>query len=59
MPKWGLTMKQGKITKWFKEEGDSVQEGEELFEVETEKITNKVEATASSSPQEQRCRWGA
>jgi len=47
MPKWGLTMKQGKITKWFKEEGDSVQEGEELFEVETEKITNKVEAAAS------------
>jgi pyruvate dehydrogenase E2 component (dihydrolipoamide acetyltransferase) len=47
MPKWGLTMKQGKITKWFKEEGDSVQQGEEIFEVETEKITNKVEAAAS------------
>ncbi len=44
MPKWGMTMKEGKITKWFKEEGDSVQKGEELFEVETEKITNKVEA---------------
>jgi len=40
-------MKQGKITKWFKEEGDSVQQGEELFEVETEKITNKVEAAHS------------
>lgn len=47
MPKWGLTMKQGKITKWFKEEGDSVQQGEDLFEVETEKITNKVEAAAT------------
>lgn len=47
MPKWGLTMKQGKITKWFKEEGDSVKQGEELFEVETEKITNKVDAAAS------------
>lgn len=47
MPKWGLTMKQGKITKWFKNEGDPVQQGEELFEVETEKITNKVEAAAS------------
>jgi pyruvate dehydrogenase E2 component (dihydrolipoamide acetyltransferase) len=47
MPKWGLTMKQGKITKWFKKEGDLVQQGEELFEVETEKITNKVEAAAS------------
>lgn len=47
MPKWGMTMKQGKVTKWFREEGDSVQQGEELFEVETEKITNKVEAAAS------------
>jgi pyruvate dehydrogenase E2 component (dihydrolipoamide acetyltransferase) len=47
MPKWGLTMKQGKIAKWFKKEGDLVQQGEELFEVETEKITNKVEAAAS------------
>lgn len=47
MPKWGLTMKEGKITKWFKQEGDPVKKGEELFEVETEKITNKVEAVAS------------
>ena len=47
MPKWGLTMKQGKLSKWFKKEGDPVQKGEALFEVETEKITNKVEALAS------------
>ena len=47
MPKWGLTMKEGKVTKWFKNEGDPVQEGEELFEVETEKITNKVEAAGT------------
>jgi pyruvate dehydrogenase E2 component (dihydrolipoamide acetyltransferase) len=47
MPKWGLTMKQGKIVKWFKKEGDFVRKGEELFEVETEKITNKVEAPAT------------
>ena len=47
MPKWGLTMKQGKISKWFKKEGDPVQKGEALFEVETEKITNKVEALAN------------
>jgi pyruvate dehydrogenase E2 component (dihydrolipoamide acetyltransferase) len=40
-------MKEGKITKWFKKEGEPVQKGEELFEVETEKITNKVESTAS------------
>jgi len=46
MPKWGLTMKEGKITKWLKKEGDRVKKGEPLFEVETEKITNLVESTA-------------
>jgi len=44
MPKWGLTMKEGKISKWFKAEGDTIQKGEPFFEVETEKITNVVEA---------------
>jgi len=44
MPKWGLTMKEGKISKWYKNEGDSVQKGEDLYEVETEKITNTVES---------------
>ncbi len=47
MPKWGLTMKHGKVTRWFKKEGEPVTKGEELFEVETEKITNKVEAPGS------------
>jgi pyruvate dehydrogenase E2 component (dihydrolipoamide acetyltransferase) len=46
MPKWGLTMKTGKITKWFKNEGNPVRKGEAFFEVETEKITNTVESTA-------------
>jgi pyruvate dehydrogenase E2 component (dihydrolipoamide acetyltransferase) len=46
IPKWGLTMKTGKITKWFKNEGDPVRKGEAFFEVETEKITNTVESTA-------------
>jgi len=46
MPKWGMTMKEGLVTKWFKNEGDEVQKDEALFEVETEKITNEVESTA-------------
>ena len=46
MPKWGLTMKEGKVSRWLKAEGDTIQKGEPLFEVETEKITNVVEATA-------------
>ncbi|WP_028582603.1 dihydrolipoamide acetyltransferase family protein [Desulfogranum japonicum] len=46
MPKWGLTMKEGKLSKWLKNEGDTVQAGEPIFEVETDKITNVVEATS-------------
>ena len=46
MPKWVSTMKVGKITRWFKQEGDSVDQGEDLFEVETDKITKKVESPA-------------
>ncbi|MFW5489024.1 MAG: 2-oxo acid dehydrogenase subunit E2 [Desulfovibrio sp.] len=47
MPKWGLTMKEGKLTRWLKNEGDNVQAGEALFEVETDKITNAVESPAT------------
>ena len=46
MPKWDRTMKEGKITRWFKQEGDSVDKGEDLFEAETEKITKKVGSPA-------------
>ena len=46
MPKWGLTMKTGKVSRWFKAEGDTVKKGEKLFEVETDKITNSVESPA-------------
>ena len=47
MPRFGMTMKQGKLAKWFKQEGDTVQKGDSLFEVETEKITNTVQSVAS------------
>ncbi len=47
MPKWGHTMEEGTITRWLKKEGDRVEKGEELFEVETEKITNVVEAAGA------------
>ncbi len=46
MPKLGLTMKTGKVSKWFVAEGATVAQGDELFEVETDKITNKVESPA-------------
>ena len=46
MPKWGLSMKQGRVTEWLVEEGAEVHSGKELLEVETEKIDGAVEAPA-------------
>jgi pyruvate dehydrogenase E2 component (dihydrolipoamide acetyltransferase) len=46
MPKWDQTMKVGKVTRWFKQEGDSVEKGEDLFEVETGNITKIVASPA-------------
>ena len=47
MPKLGLTMTEGTIENWLKAEGDAVKEGEVLFSVSTDKLTNDVEAMAS------------
>jgi pyruvate dehydrogenase E2 component (dihydrolipoamide acetyltransferase) len=45
MPQLGETVAEGKITKWFKNEGDPVQAGDNLFEIETDKTTMEVPAT--------------
>lgn len=44
MPKWGLTMEKGTLTAWNKQVGDAIKSGEEVCDVETEKIANGVEA---------------
>lgn len=49
MPKLGLIMTEGTVTSWFKKEGDHVQEGELLFQVETQKITNDVVSPATGT----------
>ncbi|KPI48861.1 hypothetical protein KW94_16245 [Clostridioides difficile] len=45
MPKFGLSMEDGTIGTWLIEEGTIVNKGDELLEIETDKITNTVEAT--------------
>jgi len=47
MPKLGLTMTEGTIEKWFKQEGDRVEKGEPLVEIITEKINFQYESPAS------------
>jgi pyruvate dehydrogenase E2 component (dihydrolipoamide acetyltransferase) len=42
MPQLGETVAEGKITKWFKSAGDSVKPGENLFEIETDKVSMEV-----------------
>ncbi|WP_455364550.1 dihydrolipoamide acetyltransferase family protein [[Eubacterium] cellulosolvens] len=47
MPKLGLTMKEGVIVEWLKKEGESVEKGEPLFVIETEKVQTTIESSAS------------
>jgi len=44
MPKMGQTMEKGRIIRWLKREGEAVQRGEPLLEIETDKTTVEVEA---------------
>lgn len=44
MPKWGLSMKEGKLGAWLVEEGATISVGDEIMDVETDKIANAVEA---------------
>jgi pyruvate dehydrogenase E2 component (dihydrolipoamide acetyltransferase) len=47
MPKWGIEMTEGTINQWSIQEGQPVEKGEPLLEVETEKIVNTVESPAA------------
>lgn len=45
MPKWGLSMTSGKITEWLASEGDEIADGDELADIDTDKITGSLEAS--------------
>ena len=47
MPKLAPEMESGVLCAWLKEEGNTVAAGEPLFEIETNKVVNQVEATVS------------
>jgi len=47
LPMLGITVEKGTIVRWLKSEGDYVEKGEVLFEVETNKVTTEVESPAS------------
>ena len=44
VPKWGIEMVEGTITTWNKSQGDAVAKGDEVFEMESDKIVNVWEA---------------
>ena len=44
MPKWGIEMEEGKLTEWLIDEGSSFSKGDPLLVVETDKISNEIEA---------------
>lgn len=46
MPKWGIEMTEGTIANWRVGEGQPVERGAEILDVETDKIVNAVEAPA-------------
>src|ERR1700722_10371330 len=59
MPQLGETVAEGKITKWFKSVGDDVKPGENLFEIETDKVTMEVPSTVAGTLSEVRVTAGA
>jgi pyruvate dehydrogenase E2 component (dihydrolipoamide acetyltransferase) len=44
MPKWGLSMKEGKVTGWLVDEGTVIKPGDSILEIETDKIAGSFES---------------
>jgi pyruvate dehydrogenase E2 component (dihydrolipoamide acetyltransferase) len=59
MPQLGETVAEGKITKWFKSAGEKVKPGDNLFEIETDKVSMEVPSTTTGVLSEIRVPEGA
>ncbi len=49
LPRLGQGMDEGKVLQWLKAEGDTIEKGDELYEVETEKVNVEVESPAGGT----------
>ncbi|HEX4411901.1 MAG TPA: dihydrolipoamide acetyltransferase family protein [Xanthobacteraceae bacterium] len=58
MPQLGETVAEGKITKWFKAAGDAVKPGDNLFEIETDKVSMEVPSITTGTLSEIRVSAG-
>ena len=58
MPQLGETVAEGKITKWFKSAGEAVKPGDNLFEIETDKVSMEVPSTVAGTLSEIRVAEG-
>ena len=56
MPQLGETVTEGKITRWFKSVGEAVARGDNLCEIETDKVTVEVPAIADGVLTRDQCR---
>ncbi|HKR34988.1 MAG TPA: dihydrolipoamide acetyltransferase family protein [Steroidobacteraceae bacterium] len=52
MPQLGETVDEGKVLVWYKKVGDKVEPGENLFEIETEKVSMEVPSTVAGTLRE-------
>ncbi len=47
LPQWGMNMEDGLLVKWLVAEGDTIEAGQPLVEIETAKINSELEAPVS------------
>jgi pyruvate dehydrogenase E2 component (dihydrolipoamide acetyltransferase) len=59
MPNLGYDMEEGKVASWLKQIGDSVERGEPIAEIETDKTTVEMESLAAGTLAEIVCEAGS